>query len=64
MSSGQRRKSLEDIDSPHSHRELDRRLDPDRLIEVMARMERGDAVPLNPAWLERVPPLSEGIAGG
>jgi hypothetical protein len=35
------------------------RIDVERLADVMARMERGDRVPIDPAWLDGLSPLSE-----
>jgi hypothetical protein len=34
------------------------RIDVERLADVMARMERGDRVPIDPAWLDGLSPLS------
>jgi hypothetical protein len=53
MSASRRRKRLANVDSLP----IDR-IDLDRLAEVVARMERGDQVPIDPAWLEGAPPLS------
>jgi hypothetical protein len=39
------------------------RVDVDRLADVITRMERGDEIPLNPAWLGEIPPLSDAQRG-
>jgi hypothetical protein len=56
MSAARRKKNS---DGTAQSRLGQKHVDLDRLVEVMVRMERGDPVPIDPSWLDGVPPLSD-----
>jgi hypothetical protein len=62
MGSRRRQTQSGSTDRPSEDR-IAERIDVDRLADVMARMERGDRTPIDPAWLKELSPLSDAERG-